>query len=265
MESRDVTTAKMTGAPKDNPGTLLSIGVLAYLSADLAHHLLGHGGACLALGGKIVRLSSIFVDCTVTGTPVDLAGPCANLAVGLLALAAAFYTQLRDKPAVRLFIVLTAGFNLLWFTLQLAFSAASRTDDFAWAMGEYHVNEWERYGLIAIGTLGYLGSVRLVGRLLAGFADPRTRVQRIVLTSWLAGGAIACVTAAFDHHPLAAIAQHAAPQSLLLSLGLLFMPAQAARRPSALAPALGTSMPWVVAAVVVATASAVFLGPGISI
>ena len=257
------------GPPTRNPGDDLRVvaatGLLAYLSADLAHHLLGHAGACLALGGQVVRLSSIFVDCTLRGTAVDLAGPLANLAVGLAALFGARHLALRVGSGLRLFLVLAAGFNLLWFFLQLLFSAASRTDDFAWAMHEYPVDGWQRYALITAGAAGYLGSIRATAKAMAGFAHPRARAWRIVLTSWLVAGGIACLTAAFDRHPVADLVQHAAPQSLLLSLGLLFVPPKAARQPAAAVPAIGFSLAWTLVASAAAAASVALLGPGVSL
>ena len=250
---------------RDDIATIISIGLLAYVSADIAHHGLGHGGACLALGGHVVRLSSIFVNCTVRGTAVDLAGPFANLAVGLAALAAAILAPTRAAPATRLFLALTAGFNLLWFTLQLSFSVASRTDDFAWAVTELQLSAAARYALIGFGALGYLASVRALAVAVADFADPRARARRIMFTAWLTGGAIACVTALFEQHPGAAILSHAAPQSFLLSIGLLVVPAVAAPRPFARAPRVGFSVPWIVAGLATAVASVGFLGPGFSI
>ena len=62
-------------APRDDLVTLVAIGLLAYATADIAHHVLGHGATCLALGGRIVLLSSIFVDCTVRGSAIDRPGP----------------------------------------------------------------------------------------------------------------------------------------------------------------------------------------------
>src|SRR5436309_2789518 len=84
----------------------------------VSHHALGHGGACFALGGRINSLSSIFVDCSLTGTAIDLAGPFANLALGLLALLAMRFARPTSASA-RLFLILVAAFNLFWFELQL--------------------------------------------------------------------------------------------------------------------------------------------------
>jgi hypothetical protein len=156
-------------APRDDLVTRVVIGLLAYAAADIAHHVLGHGAACLALGGRIVSLSSIFVNCTVRRSAIDLAGPFANLAVGLAALALAYRPS--ATSSARLFFALTAGFNLFWFALLLLFSAATRTDDFAWPMAAFHVSEPLRYGLIALGGL----ALRAVGSCRGG-ADGRLRV-----------------------------------------------------------------------------------------
>ena len=248
--------------PGDDLATLVAIGLLAYAVADITHHVLGHGAACLALGGRIVSLSSIFVNCTVHGSAIDLAGPFANLAVGLAALALAHRRS--AISSARLFFALTAGFNLFWFALQLLFSAATRTDDFAWPMAAFHVSEPLRYGLIALGGLLYVLSVGAVAGPMAGYARPRARARRIVVVAWLTAGVFACATALFDHHPAAAILHHAAPQSLILPIGLLFLPQAAPRTSTAVSPAIGFSARWIAAAGIVAAASMVLLGPGFS-
>ena len=225
--------------------------------------MLGHAGACLAEGGRVVLLSSIFVDCTLHGSAIDLAGPFANLATGLLALALAYRAS--AASSARLFFALAAGFNLLWFGLQLAFSAATRTDDFAWPMQEFHLSEVSRYGLIAFGGLLAVLSVRALARPFSVYARPKARARRIVVIAWLTAGIFACATALFDRHPVAAILHHAAPQSFVVSIGLWFLPEPAARTSAAASPAIGFSARWLTAAVVVAAASIVFLGSGFSI
>ncbi len=259
-----MTAAAADGAaPRDDLVTLVAIGLLAYASADIAHHVLGHGAACLALGGRIVSLSSIFVNCTVYGSAIDLAGPFANLALGLAALALAYRPS--ATSSARLFFALAAGFNLFWFALLLLFSAATRSDDFAWPMSAFHVSEPLRYGLIALGGLLYVLSVRAVAGPMAGYARPRARAWRIVVVAWLTAGVFACATALFDRHPAAAILHHAAPQSLILSIGLLFLPQRAVRTSTAVSPTIGFSVRWVAAALIAAAASMVFLGPGFSV
>jgi hypothetical protein len=258
--------ARPTEGRKDNTATVIAIGLLAYASADVAHHVLGHGGACLALGGRLVSLSSIFVDCTVRGTVVDLAGPFGNLIVGLAALWGAMHTQVWNISAETvLFLALAAGFNLLWFMMQLVFSVATATDDFAWPMKEFQIGVPLRLCLIALGVVGYAVSIWCVAISVAGLALPRVRLSRIMWVCWLSAGAFACVTAMFDHHPVAAIVRHAAPQSFILAIGLLAVPAIPARPSAAVASSIGFSARWIVAAAVTVAASIVLLGPGFAI
>lgn len=250
----------------DNIPTLGAIGIIAYLAADIAHHALGHGAACVIEGGRINRLSSIFVDCSRTGAAIDLAGPGANLALGLLAALGVHFAD-RLSTAQRLFFILLAAFNLMWFAMQLVFSALTRTDDWAWPMHVWRVPEPARYAAIAMGALAYVFIVRFIGASLAPFAHPINRARIIVGTAWLGAGAIACATAAFDPHPAAAL-RVAAPQSLLLSIGILLTPRHAARGALAENPLpapLALSIAWIASAIVAALVSVALLGPGLAL
>jgi len=242
---------------RDDLLTLISIGILAYASADVAHHMLGHAGMCRATGGRIVSLSSVQVFCSRTGSQIDLAGPLANLAIGLAAGAVA----LPARQSLRLFLVLTCGFNLFWFAGQMAFSAATRTDDFAWPLAEFHASEPLRFGLVALGVLLYALFRRFVASLAAPFG-PRPRARRIFMTVWLTAGLFACATASFDPHPWRAIVHFAAPQSWLLSLGWIFLPR---RLEGGDAPPLHRQWGWIFAALAAAIGSFLFLGPGFAI
>lgn len=262
-----MTPPALPAAARDDAATVAAIGLLAYLAADVVHHAVGHGMACVASGGEIVSLSSTFVDCSVRGSAIDLAGPLASLAVGLASLLWLRFAP-RLSPAGRLFWILLAAFDLFWFALQLAFSAATRTDDWAWAMREFHAGEPVRYALVALGLIGYAWVVRACGAGLAPFASPRPRARRIVLAAWIAAGVAACATIAFDRHwPLPIALGRAVEQSLGLSIGLLFLPARAGKvaSPANAAHAIGISWPWLAAAAISAAASAMLLGPGIAI
>jgi hypothetical protein len=251
----------MPSAPgKDDLITTIAIGLLAYLSADVTHHILGHGAACLALGGRINSLSSVFVDSTVTGATIDLAGPVANLAVGL----AAFGFVATRRPFSRSlswFLLLVAAFNLFWFELQMVFSVATRTDDWAWPIRYYKIPDIARYGMIAIGMSSYWLTVRAIGARLD--FQSLSSAKLAVTSAWIAAGTIACTTAAFDPHPSAAILQHAAPQSLLLSIGLLVTPSVKPAYSSDLRiDTIKRSRYWITAAVIASILSVLFLGPG---
>jgi hypothetical protein len=251
---------------KDSIATIAAIGLLAYASADVTHHALGHGAACLALGGRIISLSSHYVDCSLHGAAIDLSGPFANLLIGGVAMLAAGRARRRASSTV-LFCLLAAAFNLLWFMMQLAFSAATRTDDWAWAMHQLQVPELLRFVLIAVGAVGYVMIVRVTAVQMAPFARPRARAARITVTAWLTAGAIACATAAFDPAVGTLLLRHILEQSLGLSIGLLFVPARAASLAAADrdASVLNFSWGWIGAAAIVGAASIALLGPGIAV
>jgi len=257
------TTVTAPRSPVDLP-TAAAIGLLAYLTADVAHHALGHGAACLALGGGINALSSIFLDCTLESPTIDLAGPAANLLLGVVALAAVAFRR-RLPRSVSLFLVLVAGFNLFWFEMQLVFSAATRTDDWAWAIQSYGIGDVARYGMIVLGALAYWLTVRIIGARLD--CPSRSGARSVVTCAWIASGVIACATAAFDRHPVAAIVQHAAPQSLLLSAGLLFAPRAMSKTHASdeTTPAISRSWSWIAVAAVASVLSMIFLGPGVPV
>ena len=75
-------------ARRDSLVTVAALAALAYMAADLAHEAIGHGGACWAAGGRIMRLGSAFFTCSPGMRLIDAAGPLANLlAAGLCLLA----------------------------------------------------------------------------------------------------------------------------------------------------------------------------------
>ena len=252
---------------RDSIVTIAAISLVAYVSADVAHHVLGHGGACLALRGQVESLSSVHVKCSVTGSAVDLAGPVANLIVGVGTLLGAHFSSSRRLVATHLFCTLAAAFNLFWFGMQLVYSAATKTDDWAWAIQQYHVAEPVRYMMIVLGVALYTFAVRAVGHQLAPFAQPLVRARVIAVTAWGTAGGIAILTAALDHNASSVMLRGAVPQSLLLHIGLLSAPARAARSsPSDGASSyLDVSIPWIVTAVIVGGLSVACLGPGVAV
>jgi len=246
---------------KDSYLTISAIALLAYLSADVAHHALGHAAACLAFGSQINLLSSVLVKCSLTGSAIDLAGPLANVLIALIALVAVRLLR-RISASVRLFLSLVAAFNLFWFWLQLVFSATTMTDDWAWFINQYHIGRISRYAMIATGIVGYAVTIRIVARQMAPFASAHVRAIIIVAIAWVSAGFIACATAAFEPRAVDVILKSALPQSMLLSIGLLLVPSQAARFASntAVATPLPFSRAWVVMAAFGCAASIILLG-----
>ena len=68
--------------------TLVAIAVAAYAIANIAHEGVGHGGSCLAVGGKPEVLSAVHFECDVEGLPgiarkrLAAGGTLVNLTLG---------------------------------------------------------------------------------------------------------------------------------------------------------------------------------------
>ncbi len=98
--------------------TLVSIGTMSYIIADIAYEAIGHGGACLIAGGKITLLTSVYFRSETHSFITDTFGPLANLAMGLL-----LWTLLRRanhfKAYSQLLLLHTMTFNLFWFFMAM--------------------------------------------------------------------------------------------------------------------------------------------------
>lgn len=239
----------------DDPATLAAVGILAATLAQLSHEAVGHGTACLAAGGEIVRLSALFFRCRHGNDLVDLAGPLGSLACGLLALAG---LRIARGPTARLFLLTLAMTALFWFFGQLARDAGFATDDWAFAVHSLG----PRIGLAAIGVAGYAALIRgLVGpaRSLAAGPEPARRL----LTPWLAAIVSAVLAGAlFRHDPT-----RGALEGLLTlgaaCLGWLLTVRAESRGAVAAGPAIGRSWAWIGAAGVAFAAFALVVAPGL--
>jgi hypothetical protein len=250
----------MTEFDRDDAATAGAVGLVAYVVADLTHHLFGHAAACVVLGGRIQSLTAIHVGCTVTGAAVDLAGPAANLIVGVGAwLLAAF----APAPRIRLFLILCAAFNLLWLEGQLIFSAAAHQDDWDQLIRALTPQDAWRWGLFAFGVSAYVITVRALGMALHSFAFPQpARLRRLMALAYVAGGFTAVATGLRDPGGVHALVHQAGPQALILPVGILFVRVQGEPMPPA-ADQLKFSAGWTILAVMLLVGSVTWLGPGL--
>lgn len=177
----------MAAAGRDDPATLVSIGVLAAIAASLAHEALGHGGACLASGGRITLLTSIFFWCLGPDVLTTVAGPLGGLTLTAAAGAGLIAMPNRSAGALRLALLFVAVFAGCWTFGQLMVEAVGlQTDD--WALAARHADWPAAWRLVAglCGATGYLAIMRLSAvearRQAAGSASPRLRL----LAPWAA-------------------------------------------------------------------------------
>lgn len=247
---------------RDDLPTLTAIGLLAYLVADLSHHLLGHGGACLWDHGRILLLSSIVLKCSKLSPLIDFGGPAANFVVGFVAMAS---VRFRMQSTLRLLLILVAAFNLFWFAGQMVVSVATGSDDWAWPLSYYHLEQPARVLLMATGVGIYLLVVRTLASVLADFPLSRERMVRVCLSAWFAAAALAAATALLDAHPLEALVKHALPQGLLVPLGLWRVPARALQHEAPGVAVIDRSWALIAAGILGALVSLVCLGRGIAL
>src|SRR4051794_13887576 len=66
--------------------TVGSIGILAYMLANVLHEGAGHGGACLLSGAQPLVLSSVHFECSADSRLVMAGGTLANFVAGVLFL-----------------------------------------------------------------------------------------------------------------------------------------------------------------------------------
>jgi hypothetical protein len=277
--------------PRDDAPTLAALAALAFIVADVAHEVIGHGAAYLALGGgwSFTMTTTRWID---RGAHVDSAG---RMFVGVehgelygrifslggplggLLFAALAALALRGLPRAgirpRLFLWLTLAFNLFWSVGYLIYSGALGLGDWAEAVrGLLPAAVW-RLGLLAAGIVLYDLSMRALARGLGhilpvnGEGNPG-RVRRLLWISYAAAGVIACVAALFDPRGADQIYISGAPSAFVANLGLLALPGLLRRYPPAgevTGAPIARSLGWLLAALLVAALFVGFLGPGIRV
>src|ERR1039457_4520980 len=69
--------AKQSGPSLPDLPTVTAIALVAYAASNVLHEAVGHGGTCLALGGRPLVLSSVHFECGEQGISA-LASPDAR-------------------------------------------------------------------------------------------------------------------------------------------------------------------------------------------
>src|SRR5450432_1467618 len=145
--------------------TLCSLAAMAFVAACFAHEALGHGTACVATGGTVTLLTSVYFKCSASLPIVDAAGPSMNLAV---ALGAAMMLRRSHGPAARTFLALLLAFNGFWGAGYFLFSGAANTGDWAFVLRDLSLEPrwlW-RIAMVATGAWLYGVALRHVAPVL---------------------------------------------------------------------------------------------------
>ena len=264
--------------PPCDPLTIAAIALLVGVLADFIHEGLGHGGACLLVGGKPLLLTSMNFEWNDNAFPrwavrvVTAGGTIANLLAGALALA-----LLRRPPAavhLHYFLWLFAAINLYVGTGYFLYSGASNIGDWAKFIAGLPANWLWRVLLTLIGAASYFLCVRMmltkVTPLTGG--DPAVRYRRanlLMLIPYFTGAILSVVAGAFNSQAKALLLISAVAASLGGTSGLAWGP-QLLRDPHWLAsstvpPAIPRHWAWIAAGLLVAVAFVVVLGPGLKL
>ncbi|HUM10906.1 MAG TPA: hypothetical protein VLT82_08170 [Myxococcaceae bacterium] len=260
--------------------TVGAIAVVAYALSNVVHEGLGHGGACLLVGGHPETLNAVFFECSVEGLPssarrwLAAGGSVANLGVAALA-----YGALRTLPGgwgrARDFAWLMLAVNVLTPFGYLLFSGLGGIGDWAVVVSGMQPAVAWRLGLAALGAVLYFWwAPRVLMPPLEPFvatgAEERARRTRtLTLVPYLVGGVTFVVAGLRNPHGVVLVLISAAAASFGGTSLLAWYPGLWARRAPALPvqPPLGVprSVAWLVLGGMVLAIFVGVLGPGVAL
>jgi hypothetical protein len=271
--------------PRSNPSpldawTVGAIAVVAYVVANLVHEGVGHGGACVLTGGMPRTLNAVFFDCDTTGVSspgirlIAAAGSVANLVLAMAALLTLRMGVVTSRRG-RYFLWLLLALNLLQAFGYLMFSGIGGVGDWVTvAQGTAPPLVW-RTLLAVLGTgLYFVLAPRVFMPWLEPFlgaeqTERGVRARRLSLLPYLVGGGTYLLAGMLNPYGMVLVLISAAAASLGGASLLAWYPPLWARRP-ALAPegpalAIGRSMGWLLAALLVLVVFVGVLGPGVNL
>jgi hypothetical protein len=262
---------RLREATKPDLLTIAAITVAATVIADIIHEGLGHGGMCVATGGRPLVLSTVHFDCSADTRLGAAGGTLANLIFGALFWVAA--RAVKRSASWRYFFWLLMTFNLLSAGGYFLFSGIANIGDLAAVVAGWRPAWAWRVGLAALRVATYFFVfVPLSLRELRPFLgkDAKIRVRRarqLTVTPYLTAGVLACVAGVLNPvGPLlilisAAAASFGGNSGLAWMWNLLHGPRIYSSEFQM--PEIERSRGWIIAAVVVAIGFIAGLGPGV--
>jgi len=175
-----------SSSSRDSLATIAAIALIAMCVVSFDHEALGHGGACLALGGRVELLTVSLFRCDQASPIIDVAGPLTNLLLGGLALGLSTRVPLA-RAGLRLFLILVAAFSLFWEGGYLVQTMLLRNGDAYFAARDLLGEEpWWRLALGALGVAIYGGALVATSRGLRALWPDLVGARRVARTAWLA-------------------------------------------------------------------------------
>ncbi len=254
--------------------TVTAIALVAYAASNVAHEAVGHGAACVALGGKPNVLSSVHFDCgeeaisALARRGVAAAGTIVNFIAGAIGLVAFKATNPVRKPHRSYFLWLFTTLNLLMGAGYFLFSGVGNIGDWVdVASGTVSPFIW-RPAMAVLGGAVYFLLARQSGQwleALVGSDDLSMRRSRLLsIPAYVAGGLLFCLSGLFNPVGPVLIAISAAAASFGGASGLLWLIQFSRDNKRSAEPAeLGRSYAWIVAGCIASVIFVGILGPGI--
>ncbi len=261
--------------------TVAAVAALTYALGSVVHEGLGHGGACLIVGGIPRELSSMDFDCDLHGLGVAAekivaaGGTIANLIFGLSALALYRWIPITSSPLWRFWVWLFAAVNLMAGTGYFLFSGVGGIGDWA-VIIEGLEPRWFWRGVLALsGAVLYFITTRYLFNALApliGAARPERyrRALGLATVSYVAGGALSLLAGFRNPAGLALVAISGAAASLGGTSGLAWGPQMLRGAPTAPVdpppadpPVVARSWPVIAIAGVASVVFILILGHGV--
>ena len=257
--------------------TVIAVSALAFIASNVLHEGLGHGGACLLVGGKPLSLTAVYFDHDSAGLSdlqsrfIAAGGPIVNLITGLAGLIA--LRGMKGVPGPGRYLVwLVTTLGLFMATGYLLFSGVGGIGDLAIVTKGLQPAWLWRVLLALAGAALYLLSAIVAAAEFGRIAGPPSealvaRASRIALVSYLTGAVVICAAGILNPQGFIFVLISAVASTLGGASGLLWMMRMLRSprfsRPDSAELALPRSWGWIVAAAVALLIYVAVLGPGI--
>jgi len=249
--------------------TIAGIAIVAYILASVLHEGVGHGGACLLSGGKVLVISTVDMECSADNRLVTAGGTLMNVAAAALCVALGRVTNTQLKY----FLWLSLTVNLFTAAGYFLFSGIGGFGDWAsFIQGLSPQWAW-RTGMTIFGAAAYLLVARFsllqLRPLIGNDREKRfVRAVRLSRMPYFAGGTLACIAGSLNPHGMILVALSAAASTFGGTSGLLWMIywLKGDRIPLGSDPEpmpIRRSWPWILTAGALALAFVFVLGPGV--
>jgi hypothetical protein len=262
---------RLREATKPDLLTIAAITIVAAVIANFIHEGLGHGGMCVATGGRPLVLSTVHFECSADTRLVAAGGTLADLIFGVLFWVVA--RVVKRSASWRYFFWLLMTLNLFHVGGYFLFSGIGNIGDWAAVVAGWQPAWAWRAGLAALGIVTYFflfvpQSLRELRPFLGRDAETRVRrARQLTVTPYLTAGFFACVTGVLNPVGPLLILISAAAASFGGNSGLAWMwsllHGPRIRSSEFQMPEIERSRGWIITAVVLAIAFVAGLGPGV--